>query len=114
MADVDKIRQLAANGLNASEIARKMGESRFAIRYAAKKHNIDIVKSVSSTGKFDLRPLMPTDEEVATKAKEYAKELGIINPVTTRKATPEEIEQMCGPKKTQPKENLYYQKWSDV
>ena len=114
MADVDKIRQLAAKGLNASEIARSMGESRFAIRYAANKHNIEIVKSVSSTGKYDIRPLMPTDEEVATRAKAYAQELGIRNPVTTRMATQEEIEQMCGPKKPQPKENLYYQKWSDV
>jgi len=114
LADVDKIRELAAKGLNASEIARKMGESRFAVRYAANKHNIEIVKSVSSTGKFDIRPIMPTDEEVATRAKAYAAELGIINPVTTWTATPEEIERMCGPKEPQPKENLYYQKWSDV
>ena len=92
MADVDKIRELAAKGLNASGIARKMGESRFAVRYAANKHNIDIVKSVSSTGKYDIRPIMPTDEEVATRAKAYAAELGIINPVTTWTATPEEIE----------------------
>lgn len=112
--DIDRLKELAAKGLNASEIARSMGESRFAVRYAANKHNIDIVKSVSSTGKFDIRPIMPTDEEVATKAKAYAAELGIINPVTTRKATPDEIEQMCGPKKPEPNVNLYYEKWSDV
>ena len=114
MADVDKIRELAAKGLNASEIARKMGENRFAVRYAANKHNIDIVKSVSSTGKYDIRPIMPTDEEVATRAKAYAAELGIINPVTTWTATPEEIAAMCGEKKPEPNVNLYYQKWSDV
>ena len=112
--DIDRLKELAAKGLNASEIARSMGESRFAVRYAANKHNIEIVKAVSSTGKYDVRQIMPTDEEVEKRAKAYAIELGIINPVTTWTATPEEIEQMCGPKKPEPNVNLYYEKWSDV
>ena len=114
MADVEKIRTLAAEGLNASEIARKMGETRFAVRYAAKKHGVEIVKSVSSTGKYDIRQIMPTDDEVEKRAKMYAAELGIINPVTTWTATPEEIAAMCGEKKPEPNVNLYYQKWSDA
>ena len=114
MASIDqaKIRKLAAAGKTDGEIAEIIGCRIETLHTIARRKHIEIPGyNPARRGAAEVKYL-PTDAEIEKNCHEFAVSLGIVNPVTTRRATPEELAELDN-LKPEPK-NLYYQKWSDV
>ena len=91
MIDQSEIKRLAAEGMNDREIAEAIGCRIETLRVIARRKRIEINGyDPKRRGAADVKYL-PTDEEIDQRCHEFAVKMGVLNPVTTRHATAEEM-----------------------
>jgi hypothetical protein len=96
-AIVEKICELAEQKLTSSLIGNEVGLAGSTVRAIARRNNIELKPTYQRNPlkrrERSKNEMMPTDVDVATKVRAYAKSLGINNEPKIIKATTEQIEE---------------------
>lgn len=91
-----KIKELAAQGLTAKEIAEQVGCDAATVRNHAKALNIEVAGYKRYKKQENFGTVMINVDEIESMVKAYARSLGVQNTLVVRRATPAELAEFSG------------------